>query len=489
MVFEDLFPGENIESKEREFKGILNEGIDPKTGGLKQISWLKTIVAFANGNGGIMYVGIEDKSHTVVSLDAKTCDEQLRLIRREDRNRIEPYLDLDPIALPVYSEGKETRYIIKIEVHHSRVLPVMVKDRGAYFTFIRKYGETQIADSQAIRTLVLQSEDVNYDTMPTHVVYDPKDFASLEKEYALSHNGEKLEDKTLFLKGFFDDSRHLKRGSLLFKDDYDGDKTKLNIVKWPGINRGSSTMLSVHHLHGSVIPLIHEATSLVMSLSTNGIRKTSQGEEKYFSYPERSVMEGVANAIAHRNYWMVGSQIQIDLFIDRMEITSPGSLLNGKELSHDKNIASIIPQHRNPLIADILALVGMIQGLGTGFDKISEDYRLMDEAHQPYVSCDDSSFTLTLPDMTYDKGVIGIDNPMPKIFVDDNTLSPNEMKILSYCYPEKRTVADIAGVLNIKISSYLRDKLLAGLVKKGYLVQSDEHPKKYITSQAKVHLR
>lgn len=42
------------------------------------------------------------------------------------------------------------------------------------------------------------------------------------------------------------------------------------------------------------------------------------------SYPDRAVLEGVINAIAHRDYFIDGSQIQIDMFKDRLEISSPG---------------------------------------------------------------------------------------------------------------------------------------------------------------------
>ena len=57
--------------------------------------------------------------------------------------------------------------------------------------------------------------------------------------------------------------------------------------------------------------------------SANGFKKEDTGRSDYISYPPRSVMEGIVNAIAHRNYFMSGSQIEVNMFKDRLEITSP----------------------------------------------------------------------------------------------------------------------------------------------------------------------
>ena len=62
------------------------------------------------------------------------------------------------------------------------------------------------------------------------------------------------------------------------------------------------------------------------------------------------------NAIGHRNYYMYGTQVEVNIFPDRLEITSPGALLGVRELYKEKNIASIILRRRNEIICNILEM-------------------------------------------------------------------------------------------------------------------------------------
>ena len=68
MLLEDLIPGLNIEDTRNEFKGTIEEGKSEDSGKVKEIGWLKTIAAFANTDGGTLYIGVENKSHTIVLL-------------------------------------------------------------------------------------------------------------------------------------------------------------------------------------------------------------------------------------------------------------------------------------------------------------------------------------------------------------------------------------------------------------------------------------
>lgn len=486
MKIEELIGSTNLENNEVEFKRFLNEGMDKSNDSLLQIRWLKTLAAFANGTGGKMYIGVDDESHELMPLDSKNTNEQILLIRRELQERLVPSIVPDIKTFPI-SNGNETLYVIEVSISHCFQLPVMVKDRGSYTIYIRKYGYTEVASPDEIRSLVLKDERTKFDILPTDVSYDEKDFSILKNEYSKNHNGNVLLDKTLQLKAFFDESGKLRRGSLLFRDDCEDPKTKVTIVKWPGLDRSSSSLLSRIQLTGPITKVIDEATRNVILLSTSGIQKTSAGEKPYFSYPERSIYEGIANAFAHRNYWMEGTQIQIDIFLDRLEITSPGSLLSGRELSKEKDISSIIPQHRNALIADILSLVGVIQGIGTGFDKIVGDYVSQDDEHKPFVTCTSDYFTLVLPDLTYQKGIISASNDnLPDIYVDDLSISEKEKLILSYCYSTKRTVSEISQKLNVSVSSYLKNEIIGKLIKKGYLAEIQGRPASYMTSHERV---
>ena len=58
----------------------------------------------------------------------------------------------------------------------------------------------------------------------------------------------------------------------------------------------------------------------------------------YISYPTRAATEALVNSIGHRNYYMYGTQVEVNIFPDRLEITSLGVLLGVRELHKEKNI-------------------------------------------------------------------------------------------------------------------------------------------------------
>lgn len=86
------------------------------------------------------------------------------------------------------------------------------------------------------------------------------------------------------------------------------------------------------------------AITFIQSHAVNGFRKTDEGRVDHYSYPARSITEGVVNAIAHRNYFIKEIQIEINMFKDRLEITTPRTLLIVHALKKEKNISSIIFQ-------------------------------------------------------------------------------------------------------------------------------------------------
>ena len=56
------------------------------------------------------------------------------------------------------------------------------------------------------------------------------------------------------------------------------------------------------------------------------------------AYPQRALFEGIVNAIAHRDYFLDGTQIQVDMFKDRLEISSPGSFYRGEKIGKTQTI-------------------------------------------------------------------------------------------------------------------------------------------------------
>lgn len=189
------------------------------------------------------------------------------------------------------------------------------------------------------------------------------------------------------------------------------------------------------------------------------------------AYPKRALFEGVINAVAHRDYFLDGTQIQVDMFQDRLEISSPGGFYRGEKLGKTYDLSGIISKRRNELIAGVLVGCNVMEAAGTGFDKIMEEYARADEAHRPYIYSSSDHFTLVLPDLTYARGVE--DGSAPSlIFAPVPNGTEWDEKVLSFCYYQAHKVSEIAEYLGISDSTYLRRQVLGNLERSGYLEQS-----------------
>lgn len=488
MKFEDMFPERLIGWDRLEFTSFLEWEEEKDIAESQKKHWLKTLVAFANTSGGHLYVGVNDKDHELKPLTSSLADQQIQLIRKTLRDRTSPQLKPDIKAIPISQDG-ETRYLIDVYIPVSGFLPVMAKDKGSYFVCIRIHGSMESAGPEEIRNLVYRSENTSFDILPTKEKFNPDQFQELFRCYKERNNGKELSEKALIAIHFMDSDGYLNKGASLFKDDNDSYLTALSVAKFPGIDSGSNEILNIHRYHGPITRTILDATAYIQAISVNGIIKKNDGDEKLYSYPLRCVQEGIADVFSHRNYWISGSQIQVSIYKDRKEIVSPGSLVSTNALAKTHDLKALKPIHQNEMVCSLLMLCRLIQGLDSGFDIIENDYLSQDDAHKPWIESDSSSFTLALPDMTYTKGMVGEGNEAPDIFIDDSFLSLTERSILSYCYPRKRTIKEIASYLNKSVSTYLRETLIGGLIEKGYLAKVDISPLSVITIRSKVFLR
>ena len=463
MLLEEILPGTNLETQTTEFKGMISEGNG------KEQRWLRTLAAFANTQGGDLYVGVEDKSHKVVALDHQTTDKTVLMIHRQIAEKIDPMLDYSIDAIP-FPNAVPTRYILRVHVEPSKSLPITVRSGGLLGVYVRRFGRTDSATAEQLRELVLQSDSVPFDRAFTDTVFKPEQFTKLCQLYS-DNMGAELNEKELISIGFMNTEGKLSKGAQLFADTCADERTRMVFTQWPGDTKGSDTVLASQDFIGNLLDGIHMACAFVAAHSANGFRKTASSREEYVAYPARSVTEGIVNAVGHRNYFISGSQIEVNVFKDRLEITSPGALLGVQELVREHNISSIVPRRRNEVICDVLSSCRLMEEKGSGFDKIEEDYLGSGPTHRPFVSANSSSFTLTLPDLTFEGGVIGDGNDTPTVVTKGLINIKNGLEILSFCYRKERSAAEIAEHVGVTPSTYFRRAVLETLVDQGYLLK------------------
>lgn len=475
MKLSEIEKVDSLENEIIEFKAKLNRD--------NFESWIKTISGFSNAKGGTIYLGVRDD----LTLEGFTRDEA-----DKERNFFNNSVNQFLVPLPQYTisflkyiVNSKTKYVIKIIILESKLKPVYVKYKGVYSAFIRKQGYTSSASPSEIYDMVIKSKKYEFDVLPTNIKYDKDDFKKLHFCYS-ERTGKELNDKELEVIGFFDKDRYLKQGALLFKDDYSGEKTAISCNVFQGFNKGDDRIITSDDIKTNILDSITFSLSFIKRNMNIGMIKTDDGRIDVPAYPSRSLIEGVVNSIVHRDYYIENSQISIDIFRDRLEITSPGPLASGELINKNYDLTHIISERRNKLISEVLVRLKYMEAKSTGFDKIAMDYKEQSNKHKPFVFSDSRQFTLTLPDLTYQDGV---ENTFSNVnLLPSNIQNPQYSNtILNFCLNKQRSIKEICLHLNISDSTYFRRNILEPLVKEQYLICSKQGNKKvYITNKDQV---
>ncbi|WP_414051416.1 ATP-binding protein [Macrococcus animalis] len=123
--------------------------------------------------------------------------------------------------------------------------------------------------------------------------------------------------------------------------------------------------------------------------------------------PKDAFREALANAIVHR-HWDINSHINIAMYQDKIEITSPGGLPSGiSEFDYLENNISVL---RNPILTNIFFRLGYIEVFGTGIQRIKEAYS--EAAVKPQFIISDTSIKIILP----------VINAKPKVTKDESVI-------------------------------------------------------------------
>ena len=116
--------------------------------------------------------------------------------------------------------------------------------------------------------------------------------------------------------------------------------SRIFCTRWNGLEKGSifDDALDDKEYEGNLIYLLKNATDFIKNNSKVRFAKKAQYRVDKPDYAERAITEAIVNALIHRDYIVLGSEIHIDMFDDRLEIASPG----GMEVEQFKNTMFII---------------------------------------------------------------------------------------------------------------------------------------------------
>ena len=343
----------NGESRTLEFKKELSQDSS---------KWIKTIVAFANGAGGKLLIGVSNKGE-VIGIPQETDIFSLRdKISDTIGQMCEPQIMFD-----IYQESVVDKVIVVVEVFPGNDTPYYIKSLGKENgTFIRLNATTRNADWTTLDELELRKKRRYYDELPmtelevtdSDIEYLCSDFSSrakiqITKENLLNmHLIQKIENNLVATKAY---------AIFLGKHDY---LSRIQCARFKGTERVH--FIDKKDFEGPLLEQIDGAYKFVLGHINMAIEINGIVHDEIYELPTQPIRELIVNAVIHRNY-MMSSSVQVAVYDDRVEISSPGSLYGSLTLQEALAGRSSI---RNKILASVCEKLNVIEGWGTGLKRI-----------------------------------------------------------------------------------------------------------------------
>ena len=360
-------------------------------------SWLKSVSAFANGIGGALIFGISDKKEEIVGLPNAEADAEK--ISRFLRDRMDP---IPTFVLRFYTESEKR--LIVLDIKPGSETPYYYVGKSGRTAYHRVGNESVPCSAAKLRELALRGSGKSFDSLPSGYDFSNMAFTKLiSKYYQQTRKDFRESDYASF--GLIDGTGSLTNAGALLADNCPIYQSRLFCTRWNGLNKASGLQdaLDDAEYSGSLVSLLEEGEAFVKRNSRKGWFKASDHRVELPDYPERSVTEGIVNALIHRDYLDTGSEVHIDIFDNRLEIYSPGGMYDGINVQ-DRDILRVPSRRRNPIIADVFSRLNLMERRGSGFKKIIEDYQRQyrySEVLMPVFRSEYNAFFLTLKNLNY----------------------------------------------------------------------------------------
>lgn len=367
----------------------------------KPKSWLKSVSAFANGNGGTLIFGISDDDRIVGLADAESDSE---VISEYVKTRLDPVPDIH-----LEFKNLDGKRLILLHVNTGTETPYYYIGDKQRIAYIRIGNESVVTDRLQLKALVLKGSGRTYDALPSPYKFTDMAFTQLRSAcYKRLHRS--FDDSEFTSWGIIDENGTLTNAGALLADDSPIRQSRIFCTRWNGLTMtsGLGEALDDAELEGSVIGQLQDAVAFIRNNSHKRWWKESDHREELPDYPERAVTEVICNAIIHRDYQELGSEIHIDIYDDRMEVYSPGGMIDGR-LIQQLNPLSVPSKRRNPLLADFFSRLDLMERRGSGMKKILGEYARFEslkEYHTPEFTSNASEFHVTLWNLNYGTDVV-----------------------------------------------------------------------------------
>ena len=335
---------------------------------------MKTVIAYANCHGGRIVFGVDDETLEVVGMEPDIIFQTMDAITNAISDSCEPKIYPD-----VTLQTIEDKTVIVVEIHPGSMRPYYIKARGLIEgTYVRVAGTTRHAEEYMLKELILEGQNRYFDSelcRELKITDEEIDTLCREMKETAMKNTWQNSEKTAI--------REVTRNVLLtwgvLKEDNGKifptnayalltGKTKNQPVIQCAVFKGKTRAYFVdrREFAGPIQKQVNAAFQYVLEKINMGMQIKGIYRQDVYELPIDSVRELIANAVAHRSYLEPGN-IQVAIFDDRLEVTSPGMLLNTVSIEKMKEGYSKL---RNPAIASAFAYMKIIEKWGTGIPRI-----------------------------------------------------------------------------------------------------------------------
>ena len=329
-------------------------------------SWLKSVSAFANGQGGSLFFGIDDNGGIIGLDDVQHVSQS---ISTRIRDLMDPLPDVE--LIPHEIEGKK---ILQVKVSSGHYTPYYYIGDGQRMAFIRVGDESLPATAEQMVRLVLKGSNKTYDSLLTDYKEEDNTFIILANTFKTRTNQE-WNKKFLLSFGLITNTGVLTNAGALFADDCPLWQSRLYCTRWDGNDK--SDAINDAEFTGNILLLLREAMNFVKSNTKKGWEKLPDGRKNKPEYAERAVLEAMVNHFIHRDYTVMGGEVHLDIYDDRLTVTSPGGMYNGS-LIQDLDIAEVSSERRNPILANVMAQLDYMEKRGSGLTRICNETKALD---------------------------------------------------------------------------------------------------------------
>ena len=423
-------------------------------------SWLKSVSAFANTLGGSLFFGVDNDGNVKGLNDIQHVTE---VISQKIRDYIDPLPDVEMI--PLEQEGK---HVLQLKVKEGAYTPYYYVGDGQRVAFVRNGDESLPATGEQMVRLVLKGTNRTFDSLRTDKRTEDYSFSILANTFK-ERVQQEWDKKYLLSFGLVTDDGYLTNAGALFADDCWLSQSRLYCTRWYGLEK--SDAINDAEYKGNILLLLREAMNFVKSNTKKGWEKLPDGRKNKPEYAERAVLEALVNHFIHRDYTVMGGEVHLDIYNDRVEIVSPGGMYSGQKVQ-DLAIEEISSERRNPILADVMAQLDLMEKRGSGLKRILNETRALEgykDELKPVFKSTTSQFMTTIYSTQYsEKDQVG-----PKLGVSREEVgsklgvSWEEVKKLIVALQHPMLLNDLKELYGWNNSSKFKEKYINPLIAEG----------------------